>query len=157
MTLGMDLLHVPGATGDYNTNFDAKAKACLENIQSGMYNFGFCHLKAVDDAGHDHDFEKKVYYLEKIDQMIGSVMLDLEKSTDTKVKWICSSREWLLMSFMNGSSIQLLSLEIIQHHPCMVTTVASRFLLSLAQSTATHNAWEILSTHLMKLLLLGEL
>lgn len=85
MTLGMNLLDVPGATGDYNTNFDAKAKACLENIQSGEYDFGFCHLKAVDDAGHDHDFEKKVYYLEKIDQMIGSVMLNLEKSTDSSV------------------------------------------------------------------------
>ncbi|EPB88271.1 hypothetical protein HMPREF1544_04979 [Mucor circinelloides 1006PhL] len=84
MTLGMDLLSVPGATGDYNTNFDAKAKACLENIQSGTYDFGFCHLKAVDDAGHDHDFKKKIYYLERIDQMIGSVVLSLEKSTDAK-------------------------------------------------------------------------
>lgn len=79
MTLGMDLIQVPGATGDYHTNFDAKAKACLENIRSSKYDFGFCHLKAVDDAGHDKDIEKKILYLEKIDQMIGTVLLGLEK------------------------------------------------------------------------------
>jgi 2,3-diphosphopglycerate-independent phosphoglycerate mutase len=60
MTLGMDLIRVPGATGDYFTDFNAKAKALKYNIQTDKYNFGFCHLKAVDDAGHDHDVEKKV-------------------------------------------------------------------------------------------------
>lgn len=60
MTVGMDLINVPGATGDYHTDFTAKAKACLENITSDKYDFGFCHLKAVDDAGHDKDAEKKV-------------------------------------------------------------------------------------------------
>lgn len=62
----MDLLNVPGATGDYHTNFHAKAKACLENIRLDKYDFGFCHLKAVDDAGHDQDAEKKVnFFLNK--------------------------------------------------------------------------------------------
>ncbi|KAI8048141.1 2,3-bisphosphoglycerate-independent phosphoglycerate mutase-domain-containing protein [Gilbertella persicaria] len=83
MTVGMDLIHVPGATGDYGTDFDAKAKACINNIQSDIYDFGFCHLKAVDDAGHDHDVEKKIYYLEKIDNMIGSVISSLRNSLDT--------------------------------------------------------------------------
>ncbi|KAI8647161.1 putative 2,3-bisphosphoglycerate-independent phosphoglycerate mutase [Parasitella parasitica] len=84
MTVGMDLLNVPGATGDCSSDFNAKAKACLENIQSGKYDFGFCHIKAVDDAGHDHDVEKKVHYIEKIDQMIGTVVSSLEKSTGPK-------------------------------------------------------------------------
>lgn len=64
-TVGMDLLEVPGATGDYYTDFDAKAKATLQNITSDRYDFGFCHLKAVDDASHDQDVEKKVHELEK--------------------------------------------------------------------------------------------
>ncbi|GAA5806453.1 hypothetical protein HPULCUR_011987 [Helicostylum pulchrum] len=82
ITVGMDLLNVPGATGDYHTNFHAKAEACLENIRLDKYDFGFCHLKAVDDAGHDQDAEKKIYYLEKMDEMIGSVITSLEKDTD---------------------------------------------------------------------------
>lgn len=84
MTVGMDLITVPGATGDYHTNFDAKAQACIQHIRQD-YDFGFCHLKAVDDAGHDKDVEKKVYYLEKMDAMIGSVMTAL-RDDDTDVK-----------------------------------------------------------------------
>ncbi|EIE76056.1 hypothetical protein RO3G_00760 [Rhizopus delemar RA 99-880] len=60
MTLGMDLLKVPGATGDYSSDFNAKAQACIKNITSNEYDFGFCHLKAVDEAGHDKDVNKKV-------------------------------------------------------------------------------------------------
>jgi 2,3-diphosphopglycerate-independent phosphoglycerate mutase len=85
MTLGMDLIDVPGATGDYNTNFDAKAQACLEHMRQNTYDFGFCHLKAVDDAGHDRDVEKKILYLEKIDQMIGTVISGLESEDVTVV------------------------------------------------------------------------
>lgn len=60
MTLGMDLLKVPGATGDYSSDFNAKAQSCIKNITSNEYDFGFCHLKAVDEAGHDKDVTKKV-------------------------------------------------------------------------------------------------
>lgn len=35
------------------------------------FNFCFLHIKAVDDAGHDKSCEKKILYLEKVDQMIG--------------------------------------------------------------------------------------
>ncbi|OBZ83553.1 2,3-bisphosphoglycerate-independent phosphoglycerate mutase 1 [Choanephora cucurbitarum] len=77
MTVGMDLIDVPGATGDYSTDFNAKGKACLHHIQSDKYDFGFCHLKAVDDAGHDRNVEKKIYYMQKIDAMIGSVVSQL--------------------------------------------------------------------------------
>lgn len=65
MTLGMDLIKVPGATGDYSTDFNAKGQACIQHITSDKYDFGFCHLKAVDDAGHDKDVQKKVSSLFK--------------------------------------------------------------------------------------------
>lgn len=34
------------------------------------YNFGFVHIKAVDDAGHDKSLEKKTEYIKKVDEMI---------------------------------------------------------------------------------------
>lgn len=34
------------------------------------YNFGFVHIKAVDDAGHDKSLEKKSKYLEKVNEML---------------------------------------------------------------------------------------
>ncbi|CEI87497.1 hypothetical protein RMCBS344292_01908 [Rhizopus microsporus] len=82
MTLGMDLIKVPGATGDYSTDFNAKGQACIQYITSDKYDFGFCHLKAVDDAGHDKDVQKKIYYFERIDEMIGTVVQTLEQRKD---------------------------------------------------------------------------
>lgn len=60
MTVGMDIIKVEGATGDYHTNFQAKADAVVENLTSSKYDFGFLHIKAVDDAGHDRNVPLKV-------------------------------------------------------------------------------------------------
>lgn len=34
------------------------------------YDFGFVHVKATDDAGHDMDHDVKVAQLEKCDKMV---------------------------------------------------------------------------------------
>lgn len=39
-----------------------------------MYRFGFVHFKAVDDAGHDKSYAKKIEMLEKIDVAIGEFL-----------------------------------------------------------------------------------
>ena len=40
----------------------------------------FLHIKAVDDAGHDKNYNLKIKYIEKVDQMlefiIGNAQLD---------------------------------------------------------------------------------
>lgn len=63
MSLGIDLVHAPGGTGDYHTNLISKAEIALQKFeQNDEYEFGFIHIKAVDDAGHDKDVSKKVRY-----------------------------------------------------------------------------------------------
>ena len=42
-----------GATGDYRTQFHRKAAAAAAALASGVYDFVFLHVKAVDDTGHD--------------------------------------------------------------------------------------------------------
>jgi 2,3-bisphosphoglycerate-independent phosphoglycerate mutase len=63
MSLGFELIHAPGATGDYHTNLISKAKTAVQTLETGKYDFGFVHVKAVDDAGHDKDLQKKVCHL----------------------------------------------------------------------------------------------
>ncbi|KAJ4460306.1 putative bisphosphoglycerate-independent phosphoglycerate mutase [Paratrimastix pyriformis] len=66
MTLGMDLIKVPGASGDYHSNYTAKAQAfchALEGLpplpawraeaDEGPHQMGFLHLKGIDDSSHD--------------------------------------------------------------------------------------------------------
>lgn len=72
MTAGMEIINVPGATGDYHTNFQAKADAAVREMAT--HDFGFVHIKAVDDAGHDRNVPLKVEFLEKIDVMLGDLV-----------------------------------------------------------------------------------
>ena len=58
--LTVDVVKVEGATGDYSTDLDAKGRVAAEMLWREDYDFGFVHIKAVDDAGHDKDLAKKV-------------------------------------------------------------------------------------------------
>ena len=44
------------------------------------YDFGFIHIKAVDDAGHDKNVEMKLKFLEKTDQMIKHLIDNLQSN-----------------------------------------------------------------------------
>lgn len=66
-TFGMDILEVEDTTGYYNSNLNNKALKTIEAIQSPKYDFGFVHIKAVDDAGHDKNLIFKVRQLQKLD------------------------------------------------------------------------------------------
>ena len=73
-TLGMEVLRVPGATGDYHTNLRAKGEAAVEALRREEFAFGFLHIKAVDDAGHDSRVDIKCDFLRRIDAMLGEIM-----------------------------------------------------------------------------------
>ncbi|HSB47318.1 MAG TPA: 2,3-bisphosphoglycerate-independent phosphoglycerate mutase [Candidatus Bilamarchaeum sp.] len=66
--MGMDVLLVPGATGDRNTNLEAKARAAAKALET--YDFVFMHVKLCDSAGHDGDFALKKEGIERIDGII---------------------------------------------------------------------------------------
>lgn len=55
----MDVLESEGGTGAYDTALHNKAKVICRAL-SGDYTFGFLHVKAVDDAGHDRNTPLKV-------------------------------------------------------------------------------------------------
>jgi 2,3-bisphosphoglycerate-independent phosphoglycerate mutase len=60
MTFGIPIIEVEGTTGYYNSNLDNKALKAIEAIQKDDYDFGFVHIKAIDDAGHDKNLEIKI-------------------------------------------------------------------------------------------------
>ncbi len=75
---GMRLLPVPTATGTYETDFNAKAKAAVEALRS--FDFVLVHVKATDLAGHDGKPQKKTEMIEKLDSLAGYILgnVDLE-------------------------------------------------------------------------------
>ncbi len=69
---GMDIVDVPGATGEYDTDTAAKGKIALENL--GNYDIILIHVEGTDEASHDGNVEGKVIIIEKIDAMVGLLL-----------------------------------------------------------------------------------
>ena len=72
MTVGMEIrgdTEVKGMTGYYDSNLQGKMEYAAQVCDE--YDFGFVHIKAVDDAGHDKDLQQKILQLEKTDRALG--------------------------------------------------------------------------------------
>lgn len=79
MTIQSEIVEVQGATGDVYSNHQAKFDKALELFAEG-FNFGFLHIKAIDDLGHDKNLQDRIRMMEKIDKLIGQTF---EKITRT--------------------------------------------------------------------------
>ena len=51
----MKIIEVRGATGNYNTDFEAKAEAAVNELINGL-DFVYIHIEAADECGHHGDF-----------------------------------------------------------------------------------------------------
>ncbi len=79
MLAGMELIDVPGATGDYRTDFAAKANAACDKLLSGGLDYVYIHMEAADECGHHGDHVHKVYSVEKIDKdVVGTILKRME-------------------------------------------------------------------------------
>ncbi|KAL3640231.1 hypothetical protein CASFOL_015199 [Castilleja foliolosa] len=112
LSLGIDILEAPGATGDYRTLLTSKAVAIAGALSAPLdscpnifvpgeeehkpghpdgYDFGFLHIKAIDDAGHDKASVFKAKGLEAVDRAIGQLakLLWQAESTGSFQYYIC--------------------------------------------------------------------
>ena len=76
---GMEVIDVPGATGNIDTNYQGKVDAALQALQSR--DFVYLHIEAPDEAGHEGEIDLKVRAIELFDEkVVGPVVQGLEKS-----------------------------------------------------------------------------
>lgn len=72
---GMEVLHVPGATGNYKTDFSAKAQAAIDAFKRGS-DYVYIHMEAPDECGHQHQIKEKVWSIEQIDEKVLAPVVD---------------------------------------------------------------------------------
>jgi 2,3-bisphosphoglycerate-independent phosphoglycerate mutase len=65
---GLESIEVDGATGLYDTNYEGKAQAAIEELSKK--DFVFLHVEASDEAGHEGDVALKVRTIEYLDRRI---------------------------------------------------------------------------------------
>lgn len=75
--LGLEVIDVPGATGYYDTDYQAKAKAALRSLKDK--DFVLVHVEAPDEAGHNGDLREKITAIERFDQLVVGTILDAFK------------------------------------------------------------------------------
>jgi 2,3-bisphosphoglycerate-independent phosphoglycerate mutase len=82
---GLSSIEVPGATGYLDTNYEGKAQAALDALQSD--DFVFLHVEAPDEAGHKGSIDEKIQAIEDFDRRVVKLVVEgLQKNfTDYRV------------------------------------------------------------------------
>lgn len=65
---GLKVIHVEGATGLYDTNYEGKAAAALEALKTD--DFVYLHVEASDEAGHEGNVQLKIQTIEDLDRRV---------------------------------------------------------------------------------------
>ncbi len=71
---GLRVIDVPGATGLWDTNYEAKAQAAIDALKTD--DFVYLHVEACDEAGHDGDLELKLKCIENLDKRLVRPILE---------------------------------------------------------------------------------
>ena len=75
---GLEVIDVPGATGNIDTNYQGKVDAALQALQ--RCDFVYLHIEAPDEAGHEGEIDLKVRAIELFDEkVVGPVLQALEE------------------------------------------------------------------------------
>jgi 2,3-bisphosphoglycerate-independent phosphoglycerate mutase len=80
---GMKLIHVEGATGLYNTNYEGKASATVDALKEN--DLVYLHIEASDEAGHEGDVKLKTKTIEYLDERVVKYILEETKKMDEPV------------------------------------------------------------------------
>ena len=75
----MEVLDIPGVTGDQDNDYSAQAIGALQALEN--YDVVIIHVEAPDEASHAGSVEEKVAAIEMVDKEMVSRIRDWEKDT----------------------------------------------------------------------------
>jgi len=81
---GLEVIRVPGATGYFDTDYEAKAKYALEAIAD--VDLVYVHVEAPDEAGHAGLLDEKIRAIESFDgKVVGPALNGLKGMTSYRL------------------------------------------------------------------------
>jgi 2,3-bisphosphoglycerate-independent phosphoglycerate mutase len=82
--IGFEVIHVHGATGYYDTNYEGKAHAAIRALEHR--DFVFLHVEAPDEAGHNGDLREKITAIERFDQLVvGKILAAFKRRRNYRI------------------------------------------------------------------------
>jgi 2,3-bisphosphoglycerate-independent phosphoglycerate mutase len=81
---GLEIVHVPGATGYFDTNYEGKGRYAVNALH--RHDFVWVHVEAPDEAGHAGSIDEKIKAIENFDRLVVGTMLDgMQKLDDFRL------------------------------------------------------------------------
>lgn len=80
---GLEKITVEGATGLYDTNYEGKVAAALQQLRDK--DFVFLHIEASDEAGHEGDLDLKIKTIENLDSRVVKPIFEAVSNWDEPV------------------------------------------------------------------------
>jgi 2,3-bisphosphoglycerate-independent phosphoglycerate mutase len=81
---GLDIIHVPGATGYIDTNYRGKAEYAVDALNSR--DFVYLHVEAPDEAAHGGLLKEKIEAIENFDRLVvGTIINSLPQIGDCRI------------------------------------------------------------------------
>lgn len=80
---GLKLIHVEGATGLYDTNYEGKSQAAIDALKND--DFVYLHIEASDEAGHEGDYVLKTKTIEYLDSRVVKTIYEATKDWDEPI------------------------------------------------------------------------
>ncbi|HPD61039.1 MAG TPA: cofactor-independent phosphoglycerate mutase [Thermodesulfobacteriota bacterium] len=78
LSVGLEPIDVPGATGFLDTNFYGKAEYAINALNKK--DFVFVHVEAPDEAGHNGNIQDKIKAIEDFDEkVVGTVLTKIKQ------------------------------------------------------------------------------
>lgn len=72
--VGLEPISVPTATGEWDTDYEAKTKAALDVLLD--HDFAAVHLEGPDEATHNHDLPHKIYSIECLSERVAKPLAE---------------------------------------------------------------------------------
>ncbi|MGR3317590.1 MAG: cofactor-independent phosphoglycerate mutase [Candidatus Anammoxibacter sp.] len=92
--MGMNVIKVPGVTGNIDTDYDAKARYAIEALND--HDLVVVHIEAPDEMGHCGDAKEKIKAIENIDEkIVGPILEALKRSVKNSLK---NSRDFRILA-----------------------------------------------------------
>ncbi len=77
VSMGLEVIEIPTATGYFDTDYEAKAAAAIEVLKEK--DFVYVHVEAPDEAGHVGNLKQKIASLEDFDKrLVGNILKEID-------------------------------------------------------------------------------
>ena len=75
---GMDIIEMDDVTGGVDTNLDNIIDTIINQVNNTDHNFFLINIDGADEAGHDGNAIQKKEFIEKVDKIVMSKLLNLK-------------------------------------------------------------------------------